>query len=90
MEQVRGWRGGAGPVTLREAAGPCAALLALPGLGLVRVEAHGRPWLSRAVHPDLQSTWPFFPLACSRVGSMSTHFRALRAWRKSFHKEILR
>ena len=67
----------------------CAALLhALPGLGLVRVEAWPPAWLSRAVHPDLQSTWPFFPLSCSRVGFYVNTFQSIAGLEENFHKEM--
>ena len=84
-----GWEGaGRASATLRRLQG-CAALLhALPGLGLVRVEARPPAWLSRAVHPDLQSTWPFFPLACSRVGFYVNTFQSIAGLEENFHKEM--
>ena len=67
----------------------CAALLhAVPGLGLVRLEVRSPAWLSWAAHPDLQSTWPFFPLSCSRVGFYVNTFQSIAGLEENFHKEM--
>lgn len=52
------------------------------------MEARPPAWLSRAVHPDLQSTWPFFPLACSRVGFYVNTFQSIAGLEENFHKEM--
>ena len=79
-----GWEGaGRASATLRRLQG-CAALLhALPGLGLVRWR-YGQPRGSPGL-PTLTCNPPGPSSLCPAAVwvSMSTHFRALRAWRKT-------
>lgn len=71
-----------------EAAGLCCSAPRPPRAGAGEVEVWPTAWLSRAAHTDLQSTWPFFPVSCSRVGFYVNTFQSIAGLEENFHKEM--